>query len=144
MNPQLLSLCKRIRSNIIASTTAAGSGHPSSCISAVELTAVLFFNEFFKQDISDFQNPLNDKFILSKGHAAPLLYSLYEVAGVLSHEEMLTLRKFDSRLQGHPTPQVPFVDVTTGSLGQGLSVGVGMALGLKLKAKSLKLKFKTT
>lgn len=138
----LPSLCKRIRNSIIASTSTAGSGHPSSSLSAVELTSVLFFGGFLKQNTKDFGSILNDKFILSKGHAAPLLYSLYEAAGVLSEKELLTLRKFDSRLQGHPTPAVPFVDVTTGSLGQGLSVGLGMALGIRLKIKELQLKLK--
>jgi transketolase len=137
MNTEDISkLCKRIRVSIIKSTTTAGSGHPSSSLSAVELTTVLFFNGFFKQDTSHFQNQNNDKFILSKGHAAPLLYSLYEAAGVISQDELLTLRKFSSHLQGHPTPEVPFVDVTTGSLGQGLSVGVGMALGLRKKLQA--------
>jgi transketolase len=135
----LQELCRRIRYNIITSTTEAGSGHPTSSLSAVELTSVLFFGGFFKQDLTNYKNILNDKFILSKGHAAPLLYSLYEAAGVLTHKEMLTLRKFDSPLQGHPTPQVPFVDVTTGSLGQGLSIGLGMALGIRLKMKELGL-----
>lgn len=135
----LQELCRCIRYNIITSTTEAGSGHPTSSLSAVELTSVLFFGGFFKQDLTNYNNILNDKFILSKGHAAPLLYSLYEAAGVLTHKEMLTLRKFDSPLQGHPTPQVPFVDVTTGSLGQGLSVGLGMALGIRLKMKELGL-----
>ncbi len=139
MNSNLISLCQRVKFNIITSTTAAGSGHPSSSLSAVELLTTLFFGGTFKQDIFHFENPLNDKFVLSKGHAAPLLYSLYEAAGVLTHEELLTLRKFGSRLEGHPTPSVPFVDVTTGSLGQGLSVGLGMALGLKLKAQNSKL-----
>lgn len=132
-------LTKRIRYNIITSTTEAGTGHPTSSLSAVELTSVLFFGGFFKQGLTNYNNIVNDKFILSKGHAAPLLYSLYEAAGVLSHKEMLTLRKFSSPLQGHPTPQVPFVDVTTGSLGQGLSVGLGMALGIRLKMKELGL-----
>lgn len=141
MDTKLSALTRRIRYDIITSTTAAGSGHPSSSLSAVELMTVLFFGgsptgEFFKQDILNFQNPLNDKFILSKGHAAPLLYALYEAAGVLTKKELMTLRKFSSRLQGHPTPEVPFVDVTTGSLGQGLSVGVGMALGLQKKFKA--------
>lgn len=132
------TITQRVRYNIITSTTSAGSGHPSSSLSAVELTSVLFFGGFFKQDTKDFGSLLNDKFILSKGHAAPLLYSLYEAAGVITKEELLSLRKFESHLQGHPTPEFPFVDVTTGSLGQGLSVGTGMALGLKLKGKSLK------
>ena len=136
---KLTELVKRICFTIITSTTTAGSGHTTSSLSAVELTSVLFFGGFFKQDISNFNNVLNDKFILSKGHAAPLLYSLYEAAGVLSHKEMLTLRKFNSPLQGHPTPQLPFVDVATGSLGQGLSVGLGMALGIRLKIKELGL-----
>ena len=135
----LSTLCKRIRFNIVTSTTQAGSGHATSSLSAVELTSVLFFGGFFKQDLTNYNNIMNDKFILSKGHAAPLLYSLYEAAGVLSHKEMLTLRKFTSPLQGHPTPQVPFVDITTGSLGQGLSVGLGMALGIRLKMKELGL-----
>ncbi|MFZ2206966.1 MAG: transketolase [Microgenomates group bacterium] len=132
------TIAQRVRYNIVTATTAAGSGHPSSSLSAVELTSVLFFGGFFKQDTKDFGSLLNDKFILSKGHAAPLLYSLYEAAGVITKEELLSLRKFESHLQGHPTPEFPFVDVTTGSLGQGLSVGTGMALGLKLKGKSLK------
>jgi len=136
-------LCKRIRRSILTSTTAAGSGHPSSCLSAVELMTTLFFDgRFFRQDIGNFQNPLNDRFILSKGHAAPLLYSLYEAAGVLDQKELLTLRSFSSRLQGHPTPELPFVDVATGSLGQGLSVGLGMALGIRLKIKELSLTLK--
>lgn len=135
----LRTLTRRIRCNIISSTTAAGSGHPTSSLSTTDLTTVLFFGGFLKQDITDFQNPLNDKFILSKGHAAPLLYSIYEAAGVVSQAELLTLRKFDSHLQGHPTPEVPFVDVTTGSLGQGLSIGLGMALGIRLKIKELRL-----
>lgn len=138
----LTTLAKRIRHNIIASTTMAGSGHPTSSLSAVELTTVLFFGGFFKQNTTNFQNIINDRFILSKGHAAPLLYSIYEAAGVLSQAELMTLRKFDSHLQGHPTPEIPFVDVTTGSLGQGLSVGLGMALGIRLKIKELQLQLK--
>lgn len=134
---QLTSLTKRVCYNIITATTEAGSGHPSSSLSAAQLITTLFFGGYFKQDIKNFQNPQNDKFVLSKGHAAPLLYALYEAAGVLSQKELLSLRKFSSHLQGHPTPEVPFVDVTTGSLGQGLSVAVGMALGLTKKFKSI-------
>lgn len=131
----LTTLAKRVRHGIVTATTAAGSGHPSSSLSAVELITTLFFG-YFKQDTTQFSSITNDKFVLSKGHAAPLLYALYETAGVTTQDELLTLRKFNSRLQGHPTPEAPFVDVTTGSLGQGLSVGVGMALGLKRKSKA--------
>jgi len=129
----LQTLTKRVRKNIITSTTAAGTGHPSSSLSAVELTVPLFFGGYFKQDIAHPEYISNDRFVLSKGHAAPLLFALYEAAGVITEGELLTLRKFDSRLQGHPTPEFPYADVTTGSLGQGLSVGVGMAMGLQKK-----------
>lgn len=129
----LNKICKLLRYDILTSTTKAGSGHPTSSLSAVELAAALFFAGFLRYDLSDPGNPLNDRFILSKGHASPLLYSLYHVAGALTYEELMTLRKFGSNLEGHPTPRFKFVDVATGSLGQGLSMGVGMALGMKLK-----------
>ncbi len=117
---KLETLCRSIRSDILTSTAAAGSGHPTSSLSAVELMVTLFFGGFYKK---------SDRFILSKGHAAPLLYSLYHALGIISKKELLSLRKFGSRLEGHPTPRFPSVDVATGSLGQGLSVGVGMAIG---------------
>ncbi|MEX1052312.1 MAG: transketolase, partial [Patescibacteria group bacterium] len=100
----------------------AGSGHPTSSLSAVELITALFFGEIFKK---------GDHFVLSKGHAAPLLYSIFHTAGLISEEELLTLRKFGSNLEGHPTPRNPYIEVATGSLGQGLSIGFGLALGLK-------------
>ena len=129
---KLEKICQLIRYDILTSTTAAGSGHPTSSLSAVELMVMLFFNGYFRQDFKDPENIANDRFILSKGHASPLLYSLYHAAGVISYEELMTLRKFGSRLEGHPTPRFPYADITTGSLGQGLSAGVGMALGIKL------------
>lgn len=132
MNKKLINhlenLSKLIRYDILTSTTEAGSGHPTSSLSAVELMVELFFNNYFKK---------GDRFILSKGHASPLLYSLYHAGGLIDSKELLTLRKFGSRLEGHPNPRLPYVDVATGSLGQGLSVGLGMALGLKLKFKTL-------
>lgn len=128
----LSELCRRIRYDILASTSAAGSGHPTSCLSAVELMASLFFGGYLRQDLLNPHSPLNDKVIFSKGHTAPLLYSLYEAAGVVSQKELMTLRAFSSRLQGHPVPEFPYAAVATGSLGQGLSVGVGMALGTRL------------
>lgn len=137
----LEELCKLVRHNIITSTTEAGSGHASSALSGVELGTVLFFGGppaggFFRQDLKNPNSLENDRFILSKGHASPLLYSLYQAAGVVTRDELMKLRKFDSPLQGHPTPEFPYVDVTTGSLGQGLSVGLGMTLGLRRKFKN--------
>ena len=112
-------------------TEASGSGHPSSCLSAADIAAALFFRvmRYFPQDP---KHPNNDRFILSKGHAAPLLYAAWAEAGIIPVEELVTLRKLDSELEGHPTPRLPWVDVATGSLGQGLSAGVGMALAAKL------------
>lgn len=132
-------LTKLIRYNILTSTTEAGSGHPTSSLSATELTAVLFFNGFLHYDLENPSYVFNDRVIFSKGHATPLLYSLYQVAGAISRTELLSLRKFDSVLEGHPTPRFKYIDVATGSLGQGLSAGLGMALGIKhhLKTKSI-------
>ncbi|KKR15984.1 MAG: transketolase [Candidatus Levybacteria bacterium RIFOXYA1_FULL_41_10] len=128
----LKELSKLIRYYILKSTTQAGSGHPSSSLSAVELMTVLFFGGFLKYDLKDIQNPLNDRVIFSKGHASPLLYALWTSAGVMSEKELLTYRKFGSVLEGHPTPQFPYAEVATGSLGQGLSIGVGYSLNAKL------------
>lgn len=132
----LKKLCQLIRYQIISSTTNAGSGHPTSSLSAVELMTALLFGGFFRYDSNNPHRPDNDRIIFSKGHAAPLLYTLYHAAGVISSNELMTLRTFDSNLEGHPTPRFPYVDVATGSLGQGLSVGVGMALGIKLNKLS--------
>ncbi len=172
----LQNLAKLIRYYILTSTTEAGSGHPSSSLSATDLMAMLMFNGYFKYDLQnpDFVN--NDRLIFSKGHASPLFYALWAVAGqekmnteikkdehgnttpslgstrdtppilggekiqrAIEPEELMTLRKFGSRLEGHPTMEFPFTEVPTGSLGQGLSVGVGMALNAKLD----KLDYKT-
>jgi len=114
----------------IRATTAAGSGHPSSAASAADLVAALFFHAM-RFDPDDPRAPHNDRFVLSKGHAAPLLYAAWAEVGRLDHDELLRLRTIDSDLEGHPTPRLPFVDVATGSLGQGLSVGVGLALGAR-------------
>lgn len=111
----------------LLSTTEAGSGHPTSCLSAADLMAALFFGGSFRADLASPQNPNNDRLIFSKGHAAPLLYSLYAAAGVITESEMRTLRKFGGKLEGHPTTRFPYTEAATGSLGQGLSVGVGMA-----------------
>lgn len=119
---------KLVRKWCLLSTTKAESGHPSSCLSAVELTTVLF-DKYFRYDLKNPLNLYNDRFVLSKGHAAPLLYTLFALSGAYSPEELLTLRKFGSRLEGHPTPvKYPFAEAATGSLGQGLSIGAGMSL----------------
>lgn len=139
---KLKNINRLLRYDILTSTTQAGSGHPTSCLSAVELMSCLFFNGFLHYDVNNPKSILNDRVIFSKGHAAPLLYSLYHLAGAVAYKELLTLRQLNSNLEGHPTPRFPFVDVATGSLGQGLSVGVGMALGIKLKIKGGEIKLK--
>lgn len=124
-------ISKLIRYYILISTTKAGSGHPSSSLSAVELMTTLLFGGFFRFRIDDIDYINNDRLIFSKGHASPLLYSLWAAAGAISEEEMLTLREFSSRLEGHPTPNFEYAEAATGSLGQGLSIGLGMALNAK-------------
>jgi transketolase len=127
----LAGVANQLRIQSIAATTAAGSGHPSSSCSAADLVAALFFGHMRY----DPRNPTyhnNDRFILSKGHAAPVLYAAWVENGFLSAEHVLTLRQVTSEIEGHPTPRLAFVDVATGSLGQGLSVGVGMALAARL------------
>lgn len=132
----LKKLAKLIRYYILISSSRAGSGHPTSSLSAVELTTALFFGGFFKFDLKDKNSPANDRLIFSKGHASPLYYSLFAVAGAITEEELLTLRKFGSRLEGHPTMEFPYTEVPTGSLGQGLSAGLGMALNSKYLDKT--------
>ncbi len=112
-------------------TTAAGSGHPTSCLSAAELVAATFFHAM-KFDPRNPNGPESDRFVLSKGHAAPVLYAALAEAGVFPASRVMTLRQFSSELEGHPTPRIPGVDAATGSLGQGLSVGAGLAIGARL------------
>ncbi|GCF09382.1 transketolase [Dictyobacter arantiisoli] len=123
---QWTNLAQQLRVDSIRCTTAAGSGHPTSSMSAADLMSVLVLSHLH-YDFNDPKNPNNDHLIFSKGHASPLLYSIYKAVGAVSDEELLTLRKFGSRLEGHPTPELPWVDVATGSLGQGLPDGVGIA-----------------
>jgi len=126
----LKGIANQLRIHSITATTAAGSGHPTSCCSAADLVAVLFFGHM-RYDAKNPHYHNNDRFILSKGHAAPLLYAAWVETGFIPADELLKLRKFGSDLEGHPTPRLPFVDVATGSLGQGLSVGVGLALAAR-------------
>ncbi|MGH7991997.1 MAG: transketolase [Limisphaerales bacterium] len=126
----LKGIANQLRIHSITATTAAGSGHPTSCCSAADVVAALFFGHM-RYDAKNPHYYNNDRFILSKGHAAPLLYAAWAETGLFPAEDLLKLRKFGSDLEGHPTPRLSFVDVATGSLGQGLSVGVGMALAAR-------------
>jgi transketolase len=123
-------LGQQLRVDSVRAAAAAGSGHPTSSMSAADLMAVLLA-KYLRYDFDRPAEPLNDHLIFSKGHASPLLYSLYKAAGAISDEELLSFRKLGSRLEGHPTPQIPWVDVATGSLGQGLPCAVGVALAGK-------------
>jgi transketolase len=121
-------LAAQLRVDSIRCTTAAGSGHPTSSLSAADLMALLL-SKYLRYDWSNPHYPNNDRLIFSKGHACPLLYAMFKAAGAITDRELLSLRKLGSRLEGHPNPRVlPYVDVATGSLGQGLPIGVGMAL----------------
>jgi len=128
---KLEELAKLVRYYILLSTTAAGSGHATSSLSAVELITALFFGGFFRAHLDDPAYPNNDRLIFSKGHAAPLLYALYGAVGAMAEDEIQRLRKFGSRLEGHPAMVFPYTEAATGSLGQGLSIGLGMALNAK-------------
>ncbi len=120
-------LAQQLRVDSVRAAAAANSGHPTSSMSAADLMAVLFSN-YLRYDFDAPENSANDHLVFSKGHASPLLYALYKAAGAIDDEELLTFREFGSRLQGHPTPELPWVDVATGSLGQGLPISVGIAL----------------
>lgn len=126
-------LARWIRAALIRMTTAAGSGHLTSSLSATDLVVALFFGGVFRADVRRPSLVGNDRFILSKGHAAPLLYATYAAAGAIPVHELETLRRFGSRLEGHPLPTFPWTEVPTGSLGQGLAAGVGLAIAARLQ-----------
>jgi transketolase len=128
MLDHLKQLSRNVRSMILTSTTRAGSGHPSSSLSATELMVTLLFGGFFRFYPNAPEHPNNDRLIFSKGHAAPLLYSLWTAAGKVTEDELMSMRTMGSPLEGHPTPAFPYTEASTGSLGQGLSIGLGMAL----------------
>ncbi|OGD92335.1 hypothetical protein A2697_02270 [Candidatus Curtissbacteria bacterium RIFCSPHIGHO2_01_FULL_41_44] len=127
---KLGELAKLVRYYILRMTTTAGSGHPTSSLSATDIMVTLFFNKL-RFDLKEPENPSNDRVIFSKGHASPLLYALWAAAGVLSEKDLETYRQFGSPLEGHPTLRFKYVEVATGSLGQGLSIGLGMALAMR-------------
>ena len=130
---ELHELAQQLRVDSIRCSTSAGSGHPTSSMSAADVLAVLVARHL-RYDWDEPRDPANDHLIFSKGHASPLLYSVYKAVGVISGEELVNgYRRFGSRLEGHPTPALPWVDVATGSLGQGLPDGVGVALAGKYR-----------
>src|SRR5260221_2244010 len=128
--PAQKNIAPRLRIDSVRATSEAGSGHPTSCMSMAELTAALFFAEM-RFDPKDPKNPESDRFVLSKGHAAPILYAAWAEAGAFERSELLKLRTLGSDLEGHPTPRLPFVDVATGSLGQGICAAIGTALNAR-------------
>ena len=133
---ELREVARRLRVRIIEMTTEAGSGHPSTSLSSVEIVAALHFSRMrWNPQNSGWED--RDRFVISKGHGVPVLYAAYAEAGAIPEEELQTLRKTGSRLQGHPDPvRLPFVEAATGSLGQGLSIAMGLALGAKIDGAS--------
>jgi transketolase len=138
VSPELLTAlhnkATHLRIESVRATSEAGSGHPSSCCSAADIVATLFFS-VMRYDPKNPKAPNSDRFVLSKGHAAPLLYAAWAEAGLFPKSDLLKLRTLTSDLEGHPTPRLPFVDMATGSLGQGLPVGIGIALNAKFVDK---------
>jgi transketolase len=133
----LLARAKSLRQDILKMTTEAGSGHPSSSLSAVEIVTALYFGGFLRHDPKNPHWPDRDRFILSKGHAAPVLYAALAQAGYFPHEDIMTLRKLGSPLEGHPNmKRLAGVEASTGSLGQGLSIGIGHALAARIDNRS--------
>jgi len=128
--PALKNMATRLRIDSIRSTSEAGSGHPTSCMSMADIMAVLFFAEM-RFDPKNPHHPDADRFVLSKGHSAPILYAAWAEAGAFDRSELLKLREINSDLEGHPTPRLPFVDVATGSLGQGICAAIGSALNAR-------------
>src|SRR3989441_8860276 len=123
-------LGQQLRVDSIRCSPAAGSGHPTSSLSAADLIAVLLAGHL-RYDFANPRDPANDHLIFSKGHASPLVYAMLRAAGAIDDDELLTFRKLGSRLEGHPTPILPWIDVATGWLGQGLPIGVGIASACK-------------
>jgi transketolase len=136
----LADIARQLRVDIVTSTTAAGSGHPSSSLSMVEVVTVLYFGGVLRYDPANPHDPDRDRFILSKGHAAPGLYSVLAEAGYFPRDDLMTLRKLGSPLEGHPNMcRLPGVEASTGSLGQGLSIGIGHAHAGKLDGRDYRV-----
>lgn len=138
--PELEAIAKRLRNHIVTATTKAGSGHPSTSLSMVEIIATLYFGGVLRYDPSNPQDPDRDRFILSKGHGAPGLYAVLAEAGYFPIDDLLTLREMGSPLEGHPNMcRLPGVEASTGSLGQGYSIGIGHALSGKLDGRDYRV-----
>jgi transketolase len=136
----LEAIARRLRRHIVTSTTRAGSGHPSTSLSMVEVVTVLYFGGVLRYDPSNPHDPERDRFILSKGHGAPGLYAVLAEAGYFPVDDLLTLRRLGSALEGHPNMcRLPGVEASTGSLGQGLSIGIGHALAGRLDGRSYRV-----
>src|SRR5215208_806664 len=137
---ELQAKARIVRKDIITSTTTAASGHPTSSLSAVEVGVALYFGGYLRHDPKKPHWPERDRFILSKGHAAPLLYAVLAEAGYFGVEQLATLRKLGSPLEGHPNMRrLPGVEASTGSLGQGLSIGLGHALAARVDGRSYRV-----
>jgi transketolase len=133
---ELETIARRLRRDIVEMTTAAGSGHPSSSMSAIDVIVALYCGGVLRHDAKNPHDPDRDRFILSKGHASPALYAILAERGYFPHEELKTLRRIGSRLEGHPNMRrLPGVEASTGSLGQGLSIGLGHALAARVDGK---------
>ncbi|RMD57473.1 transketolase [Candidatus Woesearchaeota archaeon] len=131
----LKAIAKKLRILSLEMTTRAGSGHPTTCLSMAELMSCLFFDEM-RYNIKDPFDPGNDEFVLSKGHASPILWACFAEAGIIREKDLEGYRQINSVLEGHPTPRMPWIKAATGSLGQGLSVGLGMALAMRLQKRN--------
>ncbi len=137
---ELTEIARRIRRDIVKATTAAASGHPSTSLSMVEILTVLFFGGVLRYDPQNPHDPDRDRFILSKGHGAPGLYAVLAEAGYFPHQDLLTLRKLGSPLEGHPNMcRLPGVEASTGSLGQGFSIAIGHALAGRLDGRDYRV-----
>ncbi|MEU6861325.1 transketolase [Glycomyces sp. NPDC046736] len=137
-NAAIAELGQQLRVDAVRATAQAGSGHPTSSMSAADLMAGLLSGHL-RYDFANPDLPGNDRLVLAKGHASPLLYAMYRAAGAIDDEHLLTYRRLGSDLEGHPTPRLPWVDAATGSLGQGLPIGVGMALGARLAGSAARV-----
>ncbi len=139
MSYNLNEVAKAVRYLSLKSSSIAGSGHPTSSLSATDLIVALMFGGYFRANLDEPKNLDNDKLIFSKGHASPLFYSIFVSLGYLSEDELYTFRQFGSSIEGHPTLKFPYTEAATGSLGQGLGIGLGMAITARLDKRDSRI-----